>query len=141
MPNLNLVVAVEDPPLREAVLAALREGGACPTVLPPGELLATGPDEDTFVILNTGGDVERLVSTATALYDAWSARGFDLRMRAYSPARLASDDVVFRLWRIGPELTVTVGTYTASDGTSIAAAGEEIVRLVEHLTRKRRKSK
>lgn len=109
MANVKLVVAVEEPTLREDLLDVLRRAGADPGVLSPEQLLAAIPEQDTFVVLNTGTEMERLVATAAALYEKWSACGMGLCIRTYSLPELTPEAVVFRLWSIAPELNVMVG--------------------------------
>ncbi len=105
---MRIIVSVENAVLRGALLAVVAPLDCEAEVILPDALLQTELAGFVLIFLETSNDVERLVNTATQLYARWGATGkADLQFLGY-PMEPTPDSVVFRLWSIGPEMTVIV---------------------------------
>lgn len=108
----RIILAIEDSCLRSRLLQALERLQVRPETLSPDELLQTELAGYVLIFLETSDDVARLVQTARQVYETWGEPGrAALQFLAYASADVMTDEVIFDLWRIGPEMTVIVHNY------------------------------
>ena len=131
---MRMIVAVENVVLRHALLVAIAPLDCQPELLLPDALLQSELAGCVFILLETSDDVERLVNTATQLYARWGETGkADIHILSYSTAEVTPDSVVFRLWSIGPEMTVIVQAWEPKNIQARQCDAHALTkRLLEH---------
>jgi hypothetical protein len=113
---MRVIMAVENAFLRDALLSAIAPLHCTPEVLMPDALLQTELSGDVLIFLETSDDVERLIDTAKCLHSRWTESDkTGLQFLSYSTMAVTSDDVVFRLWSIGREMTVIVQAWESDN--------------------------
>ncbi len=124
------IVAVEDQMLCEALLRGIQEQQLRADFLQVEQLRETELYGSTFIVLNTGQDLDRLFATAKRLYETWVVPGYgSLWIRTYSPRAASSDRVVSRLWSAGDPDAISPGVYDPSN------PGEVVREVTMYLAR------
>ena len=132
--SFHTIMAVENAFLRDALLNAIAPLNCAPEVFMPDVLLQTELRGKVLVFLETSDDVERLIDTANQLYTHWTKTGNAvLQFLSYSTRAMTPDSVVFRLWSIGPEMTVIVQAWEPENMTPYLQGAYNLTkRLLEH---------
>ncbi len=128
---IHVIMAVENAVIRNALLSAIAPLPCSPEIVQPEALLQAELSGANLIFLETSNDVERLISTVQQLWCRWGETDrAGVWFLSYSTEEVTPDSVVFRLWSIGPEMTVIVQVWRPN---KLSELRKDAYRFIRHV--------